>query len=478
VASVFVVEDEENLRFTIRRALEKAGHEVADAGTYGDALSALEEVSIDLLITDVNLAGDDGIELVRKLRGDGFDGAIIVITAFASIDNAVHAMREGADEYLQKPLSLDGLVVIAERALSRRKAHERLQVYERMRRAKGSRRAPLGEHESWLGCLELARRMAMVPTSVGSGAGELTTILLLGETGVGKGILARYIHDQGPEPDAPFVHLNCAALPATLVESELFGHEKGAFTDAKDVRRGLFEMADGGTIFLDEIGEMPIELQVKLLSILEHGVFRRIGGTKERRVRVRVIAATNHDLAAQVEAGAFRRDLFYRLNAMTVVIPPLRERGDDMLIMADHVVADLCRRYAKAPMTLGDEARAAMRSHPWPGNVRELMNALQRAVMLTDHEVLAAADLGLAATTPHVKMAKPESAAVGDLQFDFDRGVHTMEEVERTLILQALARTGGNVTQAARLIGMNRSSLRYRIERYGLEKDVSELSAR
>ncbi|MCK4873571.1 MAG: sigma-54-dependent Fis family transcriptional regulator [Phycisphaerales bacterium] len=475
MAHVLVVEDEENLRFSVKRALQKAGHEVADCATLHEAAALLRDAHPDLLLTDVNLSGEDGIELVRSLRADGFDGPIIVMTAYGSIDNAVTAMKDGADEYLQKPISLEALTVIIERALDRRREAGRLVVFQRMQRSRADHRKLLGDDPKWRKCLDLARRMAAIPPGCGNGAGELTTILLVGETGVGKGILARYIHDNCAERDAPFVQLNCAALPATLVESELFGHEKGAFTDARQVRRGFFEMADGGTIFLDEIGEMPIELQAKLLSILERGVFRRIGGTKEHRVKVRVIAATNHDLEVLTAEGKFRRDLYYRLNALTIAISPLRERGDDALVMADALLDGLRRKFGRADVQLGQAARAALRTHTWPGNVRELRNALQRAVMLSDAKTIEPADLGLRF---QATKATPKEVASGELRFDFQNGVHSVEEVEKTLIRQALAEARGNVSRAAKLIGMNRSSLRYRIERYGMEPEVLEMASR
>jgi DNA-binding NtrC family response regulator len=332
---------------------------------------------------------------------------------------------------------------------------------------------------------------------------------------VGKGVLARYIHQRACEharkqgakeaADAPFVHVNCSALPATLVEGELFGHEKGAFTDASEARPGLFEMADGGTIFLDEVSETPLEFQAKLLTVLEHGVYRRVGGTKERRVRVRVIAASNQNLEERVKAGAFRRDLLYRLNAFTVRIAPLRERGRDAVLIAEVMLERLGRRYGRPNQALSETARGAIMSHDWPGNVRELVNAAQRAVMLSDDSEIEPEDLGLTdmntdmltathssyAPSTHDRSgfvaesrahatasAAPVASPRADITFDFERGIHKAAEVEKELIMQALRFTKGNVSRAAKLIGMQRSSMRYRIDRYGLERYVVEVANR
>ena len=473
MSHILIVEDEENLRFSIARSLARAGHKVAEAGNVREAKQVFANAPVDVLVTDVNLDGDDGIELVRTLRSDGFDGPIIVITAFGSIDNAVTAMKEGADEYLQKPISLEALSVIINRALKRRRQAGRLAAFQRLQRQQTRGQQLLGQHESWLKCLETARKVASLSSTI-MDQGELATVLITGETGVGKGELARFMHENCGEPEAPFVHLNCAALPASLIESELFGHEKGAFTDAKQMRRGFFEMADGGTVFLDEIGEMPIELQAKLLSIVERGVFRRIGGVKEHQVKVRVIAASNQDLLVLAEKGKFRRDLFYRLSTVTINIPPLRDRGNDVIVIAETMLTQLGRKLGRGKMELGTAAQKALMSHTWPGNVRELQNALHRAVMLSDRDILEPADLGLRFQARRQSDTAEQSN--NSLQFDFESGVHTVEEVEKTLIIQALKRTQGNVSQAARLIGMNRSSLRYRIERYHLEETVMELA--
>ncbi len=490
MAKILTIEDEENLRFSIVRSLSRAGHDVAETARAADAWRLTRDVEFDLILTDVNLVGDNGVELVKKLRADGFEGAVIVMTAYGTVENAVEAMKLGADDYIQKPISLEELGLTIERVLEQRRVRSRLALYQRLEQRRSESRGVIGESEAWRETLSIADRFAEIPAAAAgaSAARQLTTILLLGETGVGKGLLARYIHDQhenlkASHPDAaqteaaPFVHVNCSALPPALVESELFGHEKGAFTDAKTAKAGLFELADGGTIFLDEIGEMPLELQAKLLLVLEEGSFRRVGGSKVRHVRARVIAATNQMLEKQIEAGRFRRDLFYRLSAFTIVIPPLRNRDQDIILLANSMLEQVSREYARPGVTFGDDAIKALKSHSWPGNVRELINVIQRAVMLCQGERISASDLGLnggAAASPAVSEPAPQRN--GHIVFDFQNGLHTVEEVEKELIRQALVKAEGNVSKAARLVGMNRSSFRYRIERCGLEDFAQEVS--
>ncbi len=328
MASILIVEDEENLRYTIRQSLTRDGHAVREASTLADALSLIEGNAFDLVLTDIILGRDSGLELIPRLREGGYDGALVVMTAMGSVETAVKAMRDGADDYLQKPLSLEELSIQVRRWLERQRLARRVHLYQRMEEARADAEECLGESDVWRETLSLAERLAMVPLGTDAD-GPLPSILLNGETGVGKGVMARYIHDcarkagvHAPDTDPPLVHINCSALPPTLVEGELFGHEKGAFTDAREARPGLFEMADGGTIFLDEVTEMPLDLQAKLLLVVEQGTFRRVGGTRERTVRARVVAASNQDLDRCVEDGRFRRDLLYRLNTFTITIPP------------------------------------------------------------------------------------------------------------------------------------------------------------
>ncbi len=482
MASILVIEDEENLRFSVARRLAKAGHDVMEASMQRDAWRLAQERDFDLILTDINLPDGSGVDLLARLRADGFEGAIVLITAYATVESAVDAMKKGADEYLQKPVSLEELAIVVERVLKTRRMRARLDLYERLERARESERAIVGESDCWREALSLTERFAdaTAPPESSREISEagLPTILLIGETGSGKGLLARHIHERtraaGEDDEAPFIHVNCSALPAPLVESELFGHEKGAFTDARSARPGLFEMAEGGTIFLDEIAEMSADLQAKLLLVLEHGRYRRVGGTKERVMRARVAAATNQNLEKRVEEDRFRRDLFFRLNTFTIEIPPLRERGDDVMLLAEDLLRRFGRRHARPDLRLSGSARIALKRHAWPGNVRELMNVIQRAVMLAPEDEIKPADLGLSASAERKSPQPSTNASNGDLVFDFEGGVHNAEQVERTLITQALDYTKGNVSRAARLIGMNRSSFRYRLERFGLEEYVQQ----
>lgn len=448
----------------------------------------------------MNLGSENGIDLVRRLREDGFEGVVVVMTAYGTIESAVSAMKLGADDYLQKPLSLEELVLLIDRLLEHKRVRRRLSLYQRLESNRAEAHGVVGESAAWKETLRLAERLAGAPMAarakgVGSAAGgALPTILILGETGTGKGLLARYLHQCGVKAagakgeDSPFVHVNCSALPPSLVESELFGHEKGAFTDAKASRAGLFEMAEGGTIFLDEIGDMPLDLQAKILTVVEEGVYRRVGGSRDKTVSARVITATNQPLEERVDQGKFRRDLLYRLNALTIRIPALRDRGEDAVLLAEAMLARYGREYGRPGLLLTHEAKQAIRLHPWPGNVRELINMAQRVAMLCDRAEVDASELGLPANAMTARKATllapappvaPQNGAPHDgLVFDFESGPHTADDVERELILQALRRTHGNVSKAAKLIGMQRSSLRYRIERFGLQEMVQEIASR
>lgn len=528
MAKILVIEDEGNLRFTISRTLSKANYDVTEAASVREAREAIAKIDFDLVLTDIMLGTPQtGLDVVKELRSpnSGFDGVIVVMTAFTSVENAVAAMREGADDYIQKPLSLEELGLQVAKWLEHRRLKQRVSLYERLEKSREQENEIVGDSPAWRQTLAMAQRLAKIPLpqpgsatlspAAGGGvagtSGGLPCILLTGETGVGKGVLARYIHAQATSGAhssalAPFVHVNCSALPATLVEGELFGHEKGAFTDARESRPGLFEMADAGTIFLDEVSETPLEFQAKLLTVLEHGVFRRVGGSKERRVRVRVIAASNQNLDERVGAGRFRRDLLYRLNAFTIKIPSLRERNGDAERIAEAMLERLGRRYARPDRTFSDAAREAIVQHRWPGNVRELVNCVQRAVMLGDGPDVQPCDLGLddsvafemsdtgdagetdfdhspahaARLASHAANGdhRTTTALVPGLRFDFEHGVHKAADVEKELIMQALRFTRGNVSRAAKVIGMQRSSLRYRIDRYKLEQYVVEVANR
>ena len=473
MATVLLVEDDHDLRYSIKATLERGGHAVVEGASVAEGLEVFRGHHVDLVLTDLRMPGDDGFALIKAVRDEGFAGGVLVMTSDDSVASAVEAMKLGADEYLIKPLSVAELTLVVERTLERGKRDAKLRLHERLasQRPEGEGDGPSGEHPKWQESLTLARRLASMPLpEPGSGSGALPAVLLMGETGTGKGVLARELHQAAPRlgGEPPFVHVNCAALPANLIEAELFGHERGAFTDAKEAREGLFEMASGGTIFLDEIGEMPVELQSKLLLVLESGTLRRVGGTRERRVSARVVAATNQDLASRVREKQFRSDLFYRLNTFTITIPPLRERGEDALVIARDALARFGRKFGRNQLVLSKDAQRSILEHDWPGNTRELVNVMQHAAMLSKADQIEPGDLAIA--------HGPGVTASGQLAFDFENGPCTVDAVERALVEQALRHTGGNVTAAARLIDMQRSSIRNRIDRYNLHDLVRELS--
>lgn len=498
MARILVVEDEASLRSSIRQSLELDGHAGTEASCIRDALESMGRSDFDAAIVDLNLVGESGLDLIRRVRGDGWDGLLIVVTAHGTVETAIEAVRAGADEFIQKPLRLDELSLVVTRGLETRLLRNRLDIQQRIQRVAADPGELTGESEAWKKAISLSKRFATLPMPIASSGGidgsagaDLPTILVLGETGAGKGAIAKFIHACDPrsstEPAPPFVHVNCAALPASLIESELFGHEKGAFTDAKAGRAGLFELAEGGTIFLDEIGELPLEMQSKLLLVVERGIFRRIGGTRERTVRARIVAATNQDLDERVRNGSFRRDLLFRLNALTVRVPPLREREGDGVLIAERLLSRLGTQVGRPGLRMNEEARRAIRTHSWPGNVRELMNVVRRAAILSDGMIIGAEHMGLGPGTRATAMVATGQVGVIQQQsefrgvtaetvvFDFSKGPIDFEALERRLIVQALEQARGNVSRAAAMIGLNRGALRYRIERLGLEQHVKDL---
>ncbi len=482
MANILLIEDDENLRLAIARALSKAGYWVHESDSITAAREAFTETHFDLILSDVNLGSESGIEFIKELRDNGYRGGIIMMTAYATVDDAVLAMKHGADDYLSKPVQLKQLLLTTERLIHRLDETRRLRLYQRLDRAQRNTDLPLGQSPNWIESVELAKRLAQIPVTnrtldlSNAPGGALMTILVTGETGSGKGVLARYIHDASPERDRPFVHVNCTALPASLIESELFGHEKGAFTDAKDSRDGLFEMADGGTLFLDEIGDLDLALQSKLLSVIEHGLIRRVGASKSRPVKMRVIAATNKYLDEMVKSGQFRGDLLFRINAFSIPLPALRDRGQDAVLIAESMLNSLRSEYGLPTATLSDEAKQAIAQYEWAGNVRELFNAVQRAAMLAKTNVISIQDLALRSVDTSATQIDPNGGE--RIRFDFQAGIHTASEIERELMIQALEYTQGNVSRAAKLIGMQRSSFRYRITRYDImtsEHKVNQL---
>ena len=458
---VLVVEDEKILAESIAVYLDRHGATVTVARTGEDGVRLAAEHTPDVAVVDIRLPGIDGLEVLQRVREVSPGTEVIIMTGHASVPSAVEAMRRGAFDYLSKPVDLEGLRLLVDKVLS----HQRLQrqfAYLRDRDgAAGRLAAILGDSP---GIQTLREQIARV-ASLESPEGGAPTVLIRGETGVGKELVARAIHGQSPRVTGPFVEVNCAAIPATLLEAELFGHEKGAYTDARTAKPGLFEAADGGTLFLDEIGHMDPTLQVKLLKAIEEKSVRRIGGLRARTVNARILAATNRDLEAAMAEGLFRADLSYRLNVLTIEAPPLRTRGADIPLLARHFLEGCARRYGLPVRELTPEAETRLLAYPWPGNVRELAHVMERAALLKSGPTVAEEELGL----PSDRARPPVIVGSGGgVTVDFSAGGIILDEVERQLLMQALQAAEWNRTRAAQLLGISRDTLRYRMEKHEL----------
>ena len=458
MAKILILEDEAPLRQSLSVALRRAGHECLQAETGREALAVLQENTLDLAILDVHLPDISGLDVLRSLRAEVPEVPTIVITAFSSVETAVEAMKEGAREYLEKPLDLEELILVVDRELGNARILSEVEAWRRQT-APRSGSELLGQSEAMQRVRRFVEQVSALPVE---NPGELPTILLLGETGTGKDLLARTIHNQGPLARKPFIHINCAGLPRDLVESELFGHERGSFTSAGQAKQGLFEVAQGGTVFLDEIGQMPLELQGKLLTAIESKRVRRIGGTRERTVQVRIIAATNIDLEQAVMEETFRADLFYRLRVLHVHIPPLRERLEDIPELASAFLQRYKLKYRRGSLELTRSTLEQMKAWHWPGNVRELAHTIEQLVLTSEGDRLAAP-----AFTGGAQRPAPEDRP-GLVCFDLTSEGCTLESVERTLIREMLCLTDGNVSDVARRLGMTRGALRHRMDKLGI----------
>jgi DNA-binding NtrC family response regulator len=445
--TVLIVDDESLLRWSLRERLAQEGYTILEAGTASDALSQAS-TGVDLILLDFKLPDGDGLTILRQVKEQTPDTLVILMTAFSTVENAVEAMKLGAYHYVNKPFNIEEVVLLVEKALETSSLRREVRALRGTQGRDYSVDAIIGASPVMTAVKKLIARVALSPAS---------TVLLTGETGTGKDLAAKAIHYNSDRASRAFVNITCSALPEQLLESELFGHERGAFTDARQQKRGLFETADGGTIFLDEIGEMTAGLQAKLLRFLEEKTFKRVGGLADVRVDVRVVAATNRDLDREVKAGKFREDLFYRLQVMPITLPPLRERRGDVALLASFYIDQFNREFRKKIRGLSPRAVTLLEQYQWPGNVRELRNAIERAMLLVDRTSLEPEDFTLTRTVSPVEFVLPPE------------GVN-LEEVERQLLVQALDRSGGNQTQAAQLLGINRDQVRYRIEKFGLAK--------
>ena len=442
---VLIVEDEEKLRRVVQLQLQSAGFDVDQAGSAEEALRSADRA--DLVITDLKLPGMDGLQLIASLRRQNSRTPVVVITAFGSVETAVEAMKSGAADFVTKPFSLDHLLTVVQKALEVRA----------LRDENTKLREELGVRYEFDNIVGRSPAMQEIFATITRIAPTRATVLLAGESGVGKDLIARAIHFHSPRRDKPFVKINCTALPENLMESELFGYEKGAFTGAVVGKPGKFEQADTGTVMLDEIGDVPPAIQVKLLRVLQERELERLGSNKTKHVDVRVIAATNVDLREALENGTFREDLYYRLNVLPLNIPPLRQRKVDIPYLADHFVKKVSMEMGR-PCSISDEALDRLMAYDWPGNVRELENAIERSIVLCNGEVLRANDIKL--DTNRTRSAQTA---------DFLPSGMSLDQYEQSIIREALRRANGNKSQAARLLGITRNALRYRLTQMGIE---------
>jgi DNA-binding NtrC family response regulator len=449
--TILIIEDEPTVRASLAAKLATSGYHVVEADSVVDGRRRLELDGADLVLLDYRLPDGSGFELLEEMKAGHPELPVIMLTAHTSVAHAIAAIKAGAFHYVGKPVDLYEFGLLVEKALENTRLRREVRAL-RAEREQGSPSASIIGHSPQIaGVRELIQRIAASPGS---------TVLVTGESGTGKDLVARAIHNQSRRAGRPFLNITCSALPEALLESELYGHERGAFTDAKQRKIGLLEHAEGGTVFLDEIGEMAMGLQAKLLRFLEDKKFRRVGGNTDIKADVRFVAATNVDLRDAVLRQTFREDLYYRLAVLMVRLPPLREREGDAELLAVHFMEKFNREFGRKLRAISPEALALVRRYPWPGNVRELKNAIERAVLLARDDVLTVRDFETLGAT-----------SVNDAALRLPAGGIDMRDLERSFVVQALQRTGGNRTQAGRLLGMNRDQIRYRIELFGLDVD-------
>jgi two-component system, NtrC family, response regulator AtoC len=451
--NILVVDDERLIRWSLCERLKEEGYTGVPAEDGTTALHLLGEQDFGLALLDFRLPDMNGLDLLRKAREEAPGLPIILVTAYSTVDNAVEAMRAGAFDYITKPFNMDELVLVVKRALGADPPQRRSSDRNGQETQRFGVSSIVGESPASVRIRHLARKVA---------DSNATTILLLGESGTGKDVLARAIHYESNRVDMPFMNITCTALPETLLDSELFGYEKGAFTDAKEQKKGLFELADGGTVFLDEIGDMTPALQAKLLRVLEEKSFKRIGGRIDIAIDVRIIAATNRDLEKAIHTETFRPDLFYRLSTVPIVLPPLRHREEDIPALAKHFLEQFGREHGHSFKEIPEDTVDKLCAYNWPGNIRELRNVIERAVLFSSGNTIAAEDvllgrsvLGAAAEDNEYLVQLPKKGCC-------------LTDIERDLLRQALDRTQWNQTQAGRLLGLTRDQIRYKVEKYDL----------
>jgi DNA-binding NtrC family response regulator len=453
---ILVVDDDQAIRWSLREALQSWGFESDEAGSVAGALTQFNADAPAAVLLDIDLPDGSGLDVLRAIKREQPEAIVIMITGNVHVENTISALRGGAYDFIGKPINLEELRVTIRNAIEARELRREVNQVRKERAREFNFGQIVGESPAIKKMLALAAKVA---------ESEVSSVLLQGESGTGKDLVAKAIHYGSQRAERPFVAVNCAALPATLIESELFGYEKGAFTDAKSRKEGLFEQAEGGTLLLDEIGELELSLQAKLLRVLEEGAFRRVGGLKDIPLDVRVLAASNRDLKAESEAGRFRLDLYYRLSIIQIDIPPLRERGDDVLLLAQHYIDRIGARLKRTKKITGLSPAAVdvFRKYKWPGNVRELRNVIERALILEDAEQITTEYLPDAIMP--LQFETSGGTRAGSAQFVLPSEGIALDEAELSFVQQAIQRSEGNQTRAAQLLGISRDQLRYRLKK-------------
>ncbi|HYC55444.1 MAG TPA: sigma-54 dependent transcriptional regulator [Candidatus Binatia bacterium] len=470
MADIVLVEDEDVLRRYLTGTLQRLEHTVRAAETAEDGLRLIEEGEPDILLTDFQLPGMTGYDLLKIVKGTHSTVSVVLLTAHGTVEDAVSAMRAGASDYLTKPVNLQELNLIIERCVTSKGMRNELEYYRSRDLVDSDGSGIVGDSPAIRSLRDMVMKLASHEKRGGGGP----TVLVTGETGTGKGLIARALHRAAPRRQAPFLEVNCAALPDHLLEAELMGYERGAFTGAVKAKPGLFEAAEAGTIFLDEIGRMSMDLQAKILKVIDERVLRRLGSTRDRPMRCSVITATHLDLQKAVRDGNFLPDLYHRINVFPIKSPPLRERGKDILLLAEHFLQKHASEYGMNAPKLSDRARATLLDYAWPGNVRELAHAMERAVVLCQSEWLDAPDIHLfSPNEPRVECSATEGTgnagairSAADFKLDFTDGPINLEEIEQAALKQAFEHAEGNRVVAARLLGMSKDTLRYRLEKF------------
>ncbi|MFA5846645.1 MAG: sigma-54 dependent transcriptional regulator [Thermodesulfovibrionales bacterium] len=453
-AKILVIDDEKLLRWSLQQNLSKEGYTVITAEKGMEGLNLFKEETPDVTLLDIHLPDVSGITVLQGIKEINKDALAIMITAFGDIQTAVKTIKLGAYDFVEKPFNVDKLKILVAKALETVSLRKEVSQFRSQLSLKYGFDSIIGQSEEMQKIFEIIKKIAK---------SDATTIMLQGESGTGKDLVAKVIHYQSRRSNKPFMEINCTALPETLIESELFGHEKGAFTDAKAMKKGLFELADGGSIYLDEIGDMKPSTQAKLLKIIESKMFKRIGGVKDITVDVRIIAATNKNLAEEVKSGNFREDLYYRLKVIPVLIPPLRDRPSDISDLAKYFINEFNREFKKNLKGISKETEKYFKEYQWPGNVRELKNIIERAMILeSEEDFILPEHLPIEFTSKEVALANVRS-----IDIKIPPGGLDIEEVEKELIRQALDITRGNQTKSSRLLNITRDALRYRMQKFG-----------